>query len=329
MRSNRSCCPRQRSAFTLVELLVVIAIIGILVALLLPAVQAAREAARRMQCKNHLKQMALAMHEHESAFKFLPSGGWGWLWTGDPDRGTGKGQPAGWNYDILPFMEQTALWELGADGDPDSITNQQRDGALLRDQTPVAVFVCPSRRRNAIYVRPRQMTYYNGRQVPRAAVIDYAANAGDTAAAWHSGPGSMAAAQTFDPNTGNAQSNTGISYAFSEIKIAHIRDGTSNTYLLGEKYLNPDQYTQGMDSADDFGMYEGCAHDTYRWCHVNYKPRQDRRGLALYNEFGGPHSGGVMMALADGSVRAINYTIEPLIHARLGNRDDGQPVELD
>ena len=137
---------KQRRAFTLVELLVVITIIGILVALLLPAVQAAREAARRMQCSNNLKQLGMAALNHESATGHFPTGGWGWYWVGDPDRGTGKDQPGGWIYNLLPYIEQEALYLLPADGDPKNITAKQLAGAAVMVQQPVTLLNCPSRR---------------------------------------------------------------------------------------------------------------------------------------------------------------------------------------
>ena len=117
--SHRMHTPCRRSSpsaagFTLVELLVVIAIIATLIGLLLPAVQSAREAARRTQCKNHLKQLGLGCVTHLDARRHLPSGGWGSKYTADPNEGTGPDQPGSWYYAILPYIEEQSLASLGA-----------------------------------------------------------------------------------------------------------------------------------------------------------------------------------------------------------------------
>src|SRR5712672_2279903 len=102
-----------RVGFTLIELLVVIAIMAILIALLVPAVQKVREAAMMTQCENNLKQMGLALQMNHDNYKRFPSNGWGWFWTGSPDFGTGPEQPGGWFYNVLPYIEQGALRDMG------------------------------------------------------------------------------------------------------------------------------------------------------------------------------------------------------------------------
>ena len=149
-------CRSSSRAFTLVELLVVITIIGILVALLMPAVQSAREAARQGQCKNNLRQIGLACTQHVAKQGHFPSSGWGYLWTGDPDMGFGSHQPGGWIYNILPYLEQGVVHDIGA-GMPYS----QKNKALAQQESAViAGLICPSRRKAIGY--PAVEAGYNG-----------------------------------------------------------------------------------------------------------------------------------------------------------------------
>ncbi len=180
-----------RRGFTLVELLVVIAIIGILVALLLPAVQAARESARRSQCINQLKQIALGFLMHESTHKHFPTGGWGWYWWGDPDRGFGPRQHGGWGYNVLPYVEEQAAYDLGKG--LDETTNEKKQLITQRCHTVVALFYCPSRRAAQLY--PFKFpTYPRNAQAPVAQTTkcDYVVNVGDAVGCKNKGPLTLA-----------------------------------------------------------------------------------------------------------------------------------------
>ncbi len=334
MKSNPSFAAQHpKGAFTLVELLVVITIIGILIALLLPAVQAAREAARRLQCCNNLKQLSLAALNHEEIHGFLPSGGWGYRWTGDPDRGVGKDQPGAWVFSILPYLEQQAVRDLGSDGDRDAITAAQRSGAFSRDQTPLTMFICPTRRKAVVYPRPKDRWYFNSDATTMAAAIDYAANGGTNVIIIGSSflqPTTIAAADSFPYP---CQDANGIVFPRSEVTMASISDGVSCTYLMGEKCLCTDYYENGLDPHDDQGIYEGWSPDNIRFCNYDpisglvLTPQPDTPGSVIWGVFGSAHATGLHMAFCDGSVQFINYSIDPETHSRLGNRHDGLVID--
>lgn len=346
---------RKQVGFTLVELLVVIAIIGILVALLLPAIQAAREAARRSQCTNNLKQLGIACHLHVDTHGFLPSGGWGDWWVGCPDQGAGEKQPGNWAYQLLPFIEESARAQVGQGfkcGDPNSRT---AIGQMVA--THVNVFYCPSRRAAQPY--PWTNTgNYNFSPPPLAGKTDYAGNLGGEYAfvGMNSdlGPPTLMAAETYAWRfSGTQRINqvrtrypafnglTGTIFQRSEIKFSQITDGTAFTYLLGEKNLDPNHYDTGFPPNDDQSMYNGHDRDNLRaafsWYpatpqgytgsevgvpQVPAMPDTPGTDFSQWN-FGGPHSGGWVALFCDGSVQFLTYDLGPQVHQNFGTRNDG------
>ena len=345
----------KKPGFTLVELLVVITIIGILIALLLPAVQAAREAARRAQCTNKLKQLCLGALGHESANRFFPSGGWGPCWAGDADSGFGRPQPGGWIYSVLPYIEQQPLHDLGSGvQDPTQLGNC----VLQAVGTPLTGLICLSRRAAVVYPHssPGGQQYHDRLgDVMWPAVAgkcDYAANGGTTLdntgdSSGFSGPENYTAANALTPaqwlTSASHLADTGVICTHSAITMADITDGASNTYLVGEKYCNPDHYTDGTAAWDDQSWDIGEDWDTVRWTGHSASPPtgstfaadnvwffpeadapgDDTRGMA----FGSAHPAGFNMGLCDGSVQFMSFSIDPKIHWYLGNRMDDAAVD--
>ncbi|HEX7375744.1 MAG TPA: DUF1559 domain-containing protein [Pirellulales bacterium] len=318
MRLVRAYASRS-GGFTLVELLVVIAIIGILIALLLPAVQAARESARRAECQNHLKQFGLGALNHHDINKYFPSGGWGWEWTGDPNRGVGKLQPGGWCYSILPFLEQQPLWQQAAGLRGASLFTANANTA----SSTLPLFYCPTRRGVGPY-QCASGNNLNSDKVTMCGKTDYAACVGDGTVLESAGPGTAVGTwyyqneMVFTPST----SYTGVTFQGTETGLHQITDGTTCTFLYGEKYLNAASYG-GTDPGDNEDWLVGFDNDVLRMANPKNPPMTDRYGLTNSTSFGSAHATIFNMLMCDGSVHPLRFDIDLTAYDRLGNRGDG------
>ena len=351
---------RQKPGFTLVELLVVIAIIGILIALLLPAVQAAREAARRMQCKNHLKQVGLASHNHAESLGTLP--GWGGetrfpagpnptgsalvehlrdgLYTGPNGEPTDEKQPkdgfwknsewfgfGNWMVQIFPYMEDTALTSMLEDSIffPARAYNDRNAGEQAAIKTPIAALYCPSRRQAIAYpiinfnAENGGAFDYTSLYGPLGARTDYAMSGG-----------SMEGLKGQQHKSAIALNN-GVWARGRRTKFKDITDGTSKTYLVGEKVMNPPDYVNGRDSMDLWPIAAGENPRVYvRMGGTNDEssgsqaPYQDSaQGCISCHSFGSAHAASWNVVMADGSVRSLPYSMDQMNHRAFASIDAG------
>jgi prepilin-type N-terminal cleavage/methylation domain-containing protein/prepilin-type processing-associated H-X9-DG protein len=286
----------RRRGFSLIELLVVIAIIAILVALLMAAVQKARDAAARVSCVNHLKQIGVAFHTHHDAMGYFPDGGEEWDdaravdANGNPQ--VAPNQTWGWAYQILPYIEEGNVW------------SQKNDSDVYGVMIPM--YFCPSR---------RQPMVIGGR-----AMLDYGGNAGtDTHETAGGNPGSGL------DGTVVRRYLAGDPYRSTPVTLDNsIPDGTSNTLLMGEKNLDPAQLGKAQTD-DDQGFTAGWDWDEVRWGIG--QPLQDKPGVHYSQYFGSAHPHGFNALFCDGSVRTVRYNVSLAVLKALSSRNDGQAIQ--
>jgi prepilin-type N-terminal cleavage/methylation domain-containing protein len=304
---------RKRSAFTLIELLVVIAIIAILIALLVPAVQKVRAAAQLTQCRNNLKQIGLAFHAHYGAYNAFPSGGIDWATDVRDFVGANpadfRTQHWGWGYQILPYIEQQQVWAVPQGQD------------RLVAQAIIPIYSCP-----AIGTGARLVTTYGG-NCPIRFQCDYVGNGGS----W---------GYAAQPANGSRDGPlVGSFIASGRVRtFAQITDGTSNTLLVGEKYLSAWAQMGNQDCNDDQGYVDGWDNDMIVFAQGDADwgltlpshtptPFGAQTATTCGGFFGSIHTGVCMFALCDGSVRGVNFTVDPQTFLYMCSINDGQPFD--
>jgi hypothetical protein len=323
---------RIATGLSLLEVLVVISLIGLLLQMMLPAIDASREAARRHVCSSHLRQIGMSMQIHHDTYRHFPSGGWHYTWIGEPERGTDRNQPGGWVFNLLGALEQQSLRDEGK-----FQANDDRTEALTRRcRTVLPLFHCPSRREARAYPQTWNRSPYTvdatlSKPLAWVAKTDYAANVGATVMVefdpqW---PGPKSLAQGDDPGFTWPETKhfDGVIFGRSRIRQRQIRDGLSKTYLVAEKYVDPLHYETGEDWGDNENLYTGFNNDHCR--SALSSPQPDQAGMDYRNSFGSAHRSVWQAALCDGAVRALRFDIDHVVHQQMAQRADGASMTAD
>jgi prepilin-type N-terminal cleavage/methylation domain-containing protein len=310
----------RRRGFTLVELLVVIAIIGVLVALLLPAVQSAREAARRSQCENNLKQIGLGVHNHHDVRGFLISTN-----ISEPPIPPAPAtavvvEPDGyasWGVLLLPYIEQQPLYSLW------DIQKQCSRQTAAAYQQQLKTYICPSR------LKPVLST--GDFKTPGGGLCDYSPNYGTIPGVNNNNADGPIISS--DETIGQDSSGNWLVLSWKgRTRMASITDGTSNTLLMGEKHIRPNSL-RGKN--EDRSVFGGQNNSNRRVAGIQQnntanvrplRPANDQNGALANQSFGGPHPSVCVFAFCDGSVRKLNLTIDIQTLTSLATRGGGETV---
>jgi len=306
MQISKSCPPRH--AISLIEILFVLSIISVVLSIALPAVNGARESARRVSCINRLRQLGLGLQNFESAHGQYPSDGWGWGWVGDAGTKHGLDGPGGWAFDLLPFLEHEQLWQL----------TQSDEGRLQSLQTPIPLLVCPSRRDAKPFPYTQQDLPLRNCETPSVGSrTDFAICGGDQIVGAFPGPPSEKQLGQFGRPDQSLFS--GISFVRSTIRPRDVSDGLSHTVSLGEKSLSRFHYESGESLGDDQTALIGDDADIRRW--TEFSPRRDSE-VDDIESFGSAHAPGLHVAFCDGAVQTVGYQVDLSIWKSMGNRSD-------
>ncbi|QDU64819.1 hypothetical protein Pan216_57120 [Planctomycetes bacterium Pan216] len=310
---------RTRRAFTLVELLVVIAIIGVLVALLLPAIQQAREAARRAQCTNHLKQLGTALHNYHDVFDVLPAASY----CGVPGS-TAIAHCHTWMESVFPYLDQTRVFERINF----NVANHQDVNPDVLNDLMIATLICPSDPDGGLFPNSRESSYTPGSGESMGA--SYVPSAGPI----HMNTCPIA---ELSPNI-NCKSTGGAREAveapgmfnggYRSYRFKDATDGLTKTFMVGETLPIYSSFHMYFASHMHIGTTNPPPnyHKIYKTCPKS----RDSRVSNCYAHMGGfksEHPGGVNMAMGDGSVRFINEAIDYRTWVFLGDREDGELLE--
>jgi prepilin-type N-terminal cleavage/methylation domain-containing protein len=313
----------RRRGFTLVELLVVISIIAVLIGLLLPAVQSAREASRRTSCASGLRQLGLGAIRSMESTGYFPGAGKDACYEGGGQQPSHRQCTAGpslsqggccgpadidreewaWGFQILPFIEGQAIF------------NQPMTAAghAVVRRTPVPIMYCPTRR------SPGQTDLGRARS-------DYAANIGHSSGSRES------------PPTSGAQPFAGLSGLIirtgaGQVRPAHALDGLTNTIMIGEKQTNPRDFTNPFDENETYASAGWADTEVRRLGNQTNLPKPDMQHPSIIGTdinagssvFGSSHADAVCFVMGDGSIRWVSYSVDPVVYERACRRNDGQP----